>query len=173
MNKSDQSLLGTLSKLHGVKGAYQLFSDRTIDENIENWESVFLEIQGLLVPFFIESVRVTSEQSVIIKFEDINSPEAAREFISCDVYHTPVKHAKSAAKKENTETFEGYLVVDKLHGAMGTVIEVLNYNQNILLSLKFEGKEILIPVSEEIILSVDHKKKVMHMDIPEGLIDLN
>jgi 16S rRNA processing protein RimM len=172
MDKSDHSLIGTLSKLHGVKGAYQLFADRPINEDIENQESVFLEIQGLLIPFFIESIRLTSENSAIIKLEDIDNPETAKEFISCNVFETSKKSPK-APKKEAAEDFHGFAVIDKTRGAIGHVVEVLNYNENILLSIIHNNREILIPVSEEIVLSINSKKKEILVDAPEGLIDLN
>lgn len=173
MDKSELILIGILSKLHGYKGAYQLYSERTIDDDIENRESVFLEIQGLLVPFFIESINVTSDSSAVIKFEDIDNPETAKEFVSCNVFVQPKKKSSKASKKQKEEDFKGYTVIDKAQGNIGAVNDILNYNQNILLSVIKDGNEILIPVSEEIIQSMDHKKKEIHISAPEGLIDLN
>lgn len=173
MDKSDLISTGVLSKLHGYKGAYQLYCDQTIDEDIENRESVFLEIQGLLVPFFIESVNVTSDSSAVIKFEDIDNPDTAKEFISCTVFVPAKKQTSKAKKRQEEETFEGYQVIDKTFGLVGEVKEILNYNQNILLSVIKDGNEVLIPVSEEIIQSIDNKKREIHINAPEGLIGLN
>lgn len=173
MNRSDLISTGVLSKLHGYKGAYQLYSDQTIDEDIENRESVFLEIQGLLVPFFIESVNVTSDQTAVIKFEDIDNPDTAKEFVSCNVLVSVSKKSAKAKKSQAEDNFVGYQVIDEAFGLVGQVNEILNYNQNILLSVIKAGREVLIPVSEEIILSIDNKKREIHISAPEGLIDLN
>lgn len=173
MDKSELISIGVLSKLHGYKGAYQLYSERTIDDDIENRESVFLEIQGLLVPFFIELVNVTSDNTAVIKFEDIDNPETAKEFVSCNVFVTPKKKSSGTSKKQKEEDFKGYTVIDKVQGNIGAVNDILNYNQNILLSVMKGDNEILIPVSEEIIQSIDPKKREIHINAPEGLIDLN
>ena len=53
MNNSDYREIGVLAKLHGFKGEYVLVSDSTISEEIEDWESVFIEIDGLPVPFLL------------------------------------------------------------------------------------------------------------------------
>ncbi len=86
MNKSDTQLIGTLAKLHSFKGRYLLISETVLNERINNWESVFLEIEGLLVPFFIDYLSIASESSAIIGFEDIDSSEKAKEFLSSKVY---------------------------------------------------------------------------------------
>lgn len=172
MDKSELLSIGVLSKLHGYKGAYHFYSDRAIND-IENRESVFLEIQGLLVPFFIESINVTSDNTAIVKFEDIDSPETAKEFVACNVFIPAEKKSPKATKRKEEEDFEGYLVIDKAYGLVGEVKEILNYNQNILLSVVKDGNEVLIPVSEKIIQSIDKKKREIRIDAPEGLIDLN
>ncbi|HEX2936806.1 MAG TPA: ribosome maturation factor RimM [Bacteroidales bacterium] len=173
MDKSELISIGVLSKLHGYKGAYQFYSERTIDDDIENRESVFLEIQGLLVPFFIESINVTSDNTAVIKFEDIDNPETAKEFVSCNVFVLSKGKASKPSKKKKEEDFKGFAVIDKTQGNIGAVNDILNYNQNILLSVMKDGNEILIPVSEEIIQAIDHKKKEILIDAPEGLLDLN
>ncbi len=172
MDKSELLSIGVLSKLHGYKGAYQFYSDGAIYD-IENRESIFLEIQGLLVPFFIESINVTSDNTAIVKFEDINNPDSAKEFVACNVFVPAEKKSSKATKRKEEESFEGYLVIDKAYGLVGEVKEILNYNQNILLSVIKDGNEVLIPVSEKIIQSIDQKKREIRIDAPEGLIDLN
>lgn len=172
MNRSDTQLIGALVKLHGFKGNYVLVSESAISEKIKKWESVFLEIEGLLVPFFISYISITSETSAIIGFEDIDSPEIAQEFVSSNVYQLS-KLVGTRKKDTVTDHLTGYTVIDKNVGVIGTIDQILDYNQNLLLSLKKGKQEILIPVHEEIIVNVNHKKKEITIDAPEGLLDIN
>jgi 16S rRNA processing protein RimM len=171
MIKSDCRYIGTLAKLHSFKGRFVLISDGEINKEIENWESILLEIDGLLVPFFIDSMKITSDSSAIIGFEGINDPEQARELISCKVYQLSAV-AIHAEKDFVQDDLAGYTIIDQKLGSIGEIDQILDYNQNLLFRILKGNREILIPVSEEIIVKVNHKKKEIIMDVPDGLLDL-
>lgn len=172
MNYSDTQLIGTLIKLHGFKGRYVLASESVISEKIKKWESVFLQIEGLLVPFFINYISLTSDTSAIIGFEDIDTSDAAQEFVSVNIFQLS-KLVGSRKKEVITDPLIGYSVIDRKVGNIGTVDQLLDYNQNLLLSIRKSKQEILIPLNEEIIVNVNHKKKEITIDAPEGLLDIN
>ena len=172
MNNSDYREIGVLAKLHGFKGEYMLVSDSMISEEIEDWESVFIEFDGLPVPFFIDSLRITSESSVVIGFDDIDSEEAAKEFIGSRVLQL-FSVADYDEETSISQELSGYAVVDKVAGTIGMVDQLLNYNGNLLLQIMHGEEEILIPASENIILQIDHEKKSILIEAPEGLISLN
>lgn len=171
INKSDCQSIGVLAKLHGYKGEYVLVSDFNLDNDITNWESVFLEIDGLLVPFFIDSVKITSDTCAFIAFTDINSSEQAKEFLSCWVYQLKTI---TNVKEEDVDLtlLSGYKVIDKKAGVIGKIEQVLDYNQNFLFQVLHGKRTILIPINEEIIVKVNHQKKEVIIAAPEGLLDL-
>jgi len=171
INKSDCQLIGVLVKLHGYQGAYNFVSDFYLSEEIKNWESVFLEIEGLLVPFFIDSIDITGDNTAIISFEDVNSSEKAKELLSCRVFQSN-KMTGSLEENLSPDLLAGYQIIDKKTGPVGIIDQVLNYNQNILFRILKEKREILIPANEEIILKVNHKKKEITIAAPEGLLDI-
>jgi 16S rRNA processing protein RimM len=172
MNKTDTRLIGTLVKLHSFKGRYVLVSDTEINNDIENWESVFLEIEGLLVPFFINSINLTSDTSAIIGFEDIDTSEKAQEFLHSNVYQL-IALAGDEKIDAKPEQLSGYKVVDKKIGDIGIIDKILDYNQNLLFRIVKGNQKILIPISDEFIHAVDHKKKVITIDVPESLLSIN
>jgi 16S rRNA processing protein RimM len=172
MNNSDYREIGTLAKLHGFKGEYVMVSDIMISEEIEDWESVFIEIDGLPVPFFIESLRITSDSSVVIGFEDIKSEDAAKEFLGNKVFQL-FSVADYAEETVFSQELSGYLVTDKKFGKIGMVDQLLDFNHNLLLQIMNGEEEILIPVSGEIVVNVNHEEKTILIDAPEGLIHLN
>jgi 16S rRNA processing protein RimM len=171
MNKSDTQLIGTLAKLNSFKGRYLLISETVLNERIKNWESVFLEIEGLLVPFFIDHLSIASESSAIIGFEDIDSSEKAKEFLSSKVYQ--LTSFAGAAEEFLAEDLSGYRIIDQQSGEIGKIDEILDYNQNLLFRVLKGKQEILIPVSNEIIIKVNHRKKEIVISAPEGLLDIN
>jgi 16S rRNA processing protein RimM len=172
MNRSDTRQIGTLAKLHSFKGRFVLISETSISEEIENWESVFLEIEGLLVPFFIDFVNITSESSVIIGFEDIDSSEKAKDFVSCKIYQL-LSLSEEPEDESISEQLSGYRVMDKNAGYIGTIDKILDYNQNLLFRIKKGKEEILIPLNEQFITKINHKKKEVIINAPEGLLNLN
>jgi 16S rRNA processing protein RimM len=171
INKSECRFIGVLAKLHGYKGEYILASDVPLDEEIENWESVFLEIDGLLVPFFIDSLKITSDTSALIGFTDIKSPGPAKEFVS----HSVFQLEKLSGVSEDYNEFKqlsGYAIIDKEKGPIGQIDRILDYNQNFLFRVLKGKREILIPVNENIIIKINHKTKEVIIAAPKGLLDL-
>ncbi|HEY4786452.1 MAG TPA: PRC-barrel domain-containing protein [Bacteroidales bacterium] len=171
MNKSDTRLIGTLTKLHSFKGRFVFVSEIYLGEEINDWESVFLEIEGLLVPFFIDYISFTSDTSAIIGFEDVDTSEKARDFVSCNVYQ--LKSLTGDQEEDILPSeFSGYQVIDKNKGNIGKIDKILDYNQNLLFRIVKGKKEILIPITNEIITNVNHRKKEVTINAPEGLLDL-
>src|SRR6056297_1380694 len=84
LKTSDQ--LGKVLKSHGKNGEVIINSDLELPENFTKVESIFLEIEGGLVPFFVEHIWLKSSQTAILKLEDIDSVEQANELTECDWY---------------------------------------------------------------------------------------
>jgi 16S rRNA processing protein RimM len=172
INKDNCILLGTLAKPHGTKGSLQLRYSGLKAEDIKERGLVFVEIDGLPVPFFIESFQDKTDDMAILKIEGVDSETKAREFAGFQVYvmKNQVKH-KSGNVKE-LPGFKGYRVIDRHLGFVGYASEIVNTTTNPLLLVILEGKEYLIPVHEDIILDFDDKEKLIRVDAPEGLFDL-
>lgn len=171
IKKSACQLIGILAKLHGYKGDYLLISDFYLSEEITKWESVFIEIDGLLVPFFIHTLSITNDDSAIIGFEDITSSEQAKEFLSYNVFQLKALISKME-NKFDPNVLAGYKIIDEQAGLIGAITQILDFNNNLLFSVLQEGREILIPANEEIIIKVNHKKKEIIIAAPQGLLDL-
>jgi 16S rRNA processing protein RimM len=169
---SDYILIGTLAKLHSFKGEYLFFADNSFPKNIEKWELVFIEVDGLPVPFFISSLRLTSDSSAIIAFDDIETTQQAEEFLGCNVFQLRKNIGKPKNGKE-TDSFQGFKVFDTNAGYIGQIDSVMEFSHNILFRILNNNREVLIPAIEEYIQKVDPKKKELHITAPEGLLNLN
>jgi 16S rRNA processing protein RimM len=165
-------LLGRITKINGYEGAVTVKLEKTFTENIPQMESVFLEIDGRSVPFFISDFEYSGADILKISFEGYDSIEKINEFTGCRVFLTsgmPV-----GPQTDEFQSLTGYTVLIKDDKLLGSITEVIsNPGQMLLNIVSPENKIILIPLHEDFIVSIDNIKKIIVMDIPEGLIDIN
>jgi len=172
IKREDLIKIGQFNKPHGIKGEISFtFTNDIFDES----ESEFLvcEIDGIFVPFVVESYRFKSDTTALIKFKDIKTDTQAKLFTNLEVYF-PKQYLKEEASSEITswDYFIGYTLVDDLLGTVGNITNVDETTINVLFVVEQAGKEILIPASEDLIAGVDAERKIIKMTIPEGLTDL-
>jgi 16S rRNA processing protein RimM len=134
-------------------------------------ESVFLEIDGRPVPFFISSFDYPGSDILKISFRDYESLQKTGEFKGCNVYLT---EGGPDSQEESLPDFSGYTVMDQQSRPIGTIDTIIENPAQLLLSIiSAEGKEYLVPLHEDLILKIEKRKKVIVMEIPEGLLDLD
>jgi len=172
INKDNCILLGTLTKPHGTRGSLIVRFSGLKAEDIKKRGLVFVEIDGLPVPFFIESFQEKTEDTVILKIEGIDTENKAREFLGYAVYVMKDQVKVKSGNANRIQDIKGYQVIDKHHGFIGFAEEVLEMKNNPLLSVISGDKEFLVPVHEDIILDISDKEKIIRIDAPEGLFDL-
>jgi len=169
--KSD-ILLGRITKISGYEGAVTVRLEKIFTENIPRMQSVFLEIEGRPVPFFISGLEYSGADILTLSFEGYNSPEKIREFAGCRVFLT--SGSSGTVLKDNNQTLIGYKVFISGNMLLGSISEVFSNNGQWLLTVKSQSKkDILIPFHEDFIVSIDKRKKMIIMNIPEGLTDIN
>lgn len=171
MTRDDCILLGTFSKTHGVSGGLVAIARIKGYVLKEKWESVFLEINGILVPFFILSYEPGSRDDLIIYLDEITSPEQAKKFTGIDLY-IQKKDITLEKKVIDPQALADYLVIDQQFGEIGVIKEIIKIPSNDIAVLDYRGAEIQLPISEDLIEKVDHKRKIVLMNLPEGLLEL-
>ena len=159
--------IGRLGKAHGVKGEVSFQFDDDIFDRVDS-DYLILEVDGILVPFFIEEYRFRSDTVALVKFEDVDTQQRAAELTGCDVYFP-----RSLADDDETPSLSmliGFDVVDVTTGTtVGRIAAIDDSTANLLFELE-DGR--LIPAAEELITNIDSKNKVIKMTIPEGLLEL-
>jgi 16S rRNA processing protein RimM len=164
-------LLGRISKLHGFEGAVTVKLEKTFVENIPEMESVFIEIDGKPVPFFITRSDYRGSDILRLVFDGYDTIDKVNEFTGCRVFLTVGKENKPAAEISVFHNYKICLPDDTLVGKIRNIME--NPDQWLLEIISSDGKELLIPFHEDLVRSIDKKKKVIKMDLPDGLTDLN
>ncbi len=164
--------LGKILKPFASKGALLIHLDVDTPEDYIEMESVFVLMNGQLIPFVINNLELKHNNRAVISFPDVDTVDQASILAGCELYQ-PVSMLKPLSGNQfYYHEIPGFEVHDKHHGFIGVVNEVLEYPHQAVLSVTFKGKEILIPITDEIITSVDREKKHLHTEAPEGLIEL-
>jgi 16S rRNA processing protein RimM len=164
--------IGKLGKPHGVKGEISFMFDDDVFDRVDA-DYLVLDVDGIMVPFFIEEYRFKNDESVLMKFEDIDTQDKARELTGDDVYFP---HSLSDSTDENvswTEIF-GFDVLDKNTGSsIGTIKSVDDSTMNTLFEIETpDGRDVLVPANENLIHEADMENRQIRMIIPDGLLDL-
>ena len=160
--------IGKLGKTHGVKGEISFLFDDDVFDRVDA-DYLVLMVDGILVPFFMEEYRFRSDTTAIVKFEDIDTQERARELTGCDVWF-PRALVDSDDDTITWAAIVGYDIIDANSGKpVGRIASVDDTTLNILFCLE-DGR--LIPASEDLITGIDKENKQITINIPEGLLDL-
>ena len=165
-------LLGRITKLSGYEGAVTVKLEKNFPENILPDESVFLEIEGRPVPFFISDSEYTGADILKLSFEGYNTIEKITEFIGCRVFLT--KGEPEGTPSEEINILVGFKVIIKNDKLLGTIKDVIESPGQWLLNITSpEKEEILVPFHEDFIVSINKPKKRVFMNLPEGLTEIN
>ena len=164
----DTYKIGTLTRTHGIGGELSMnFTDDVWDRADADY--VFLEVDGIQVPFFLEGWRFRSDSVALLKFQDIDSSESALEYVGADVYFPHDLTPEPSEDDEYTwRHFTGWKVVDDIAREIGEIEHVEDSTAN---TIFFIGDK-LIPATEDFIERIDAKERTIYMNLPEGLLDL-
>ncbi len=170
MNKDDCYYLGCIKKPHGYKGEVLVFFDVDDVSKYSNLESVFIEINKKLVPFFVNSIKF-SKENAIIKFEDTDESNVSKIF-GCGLYLPLNMLPKLKGNKFYYHEVIGFSLVDKNKETIGIIESIIDYPAQAVFKTTIKNKEVLIPISDSIILKVDRENKTIIVDLPEGLLEI-
>ena len=165
-------LLGRITKISGYEGAVTVKLEKTFTKDIPHLESVFLEIDGRPVPFFISGSEYSGADILKISFEGYESVGKVSEFIGCRIFFT--SGGSERPHKDEIRNLTGYVVLDQDDSLIGTIADIIQNPGPWLLSVVSTTKrEILIPFHDDFIISIDDNKKIIVLEIPDGLTDIN
>lgn len=175
IKKEEVYKIGIFNKPHGIHGELQFtFTDDIFDR--VDCDYLVCLLDGIFVPFFIEEYRFRSDTTALVKLEGIDTAERARMFTNIEVYF-PVKHAEEDDTGDlSWSFFIGFGVEDVNHGWLGEVTGVDTTTVNTLFVIKTteeDDDELLLPAQEEFIRGIDKKEKLITVELPEGLLNLD
>lgn len=173
IREEDVYRIGTITKTHGISGEVSMTITDDVFDRVDA-DHLICRMDGILVPFFMESYRFKSDTTVLVKFEDIDNEVQARKMAGVEVYFEKALSLGSEDEHYAWSYFVDFEIVDVDKGRIGRVTAVDESTVNVLFEVQTdEGDELLIPASEDLIDDIDHQKRIIYMTLPEGLLSLD
>ena len=172
MQQEECFYLGKVVAKHSYKGEVLIKLDTDQPELYDTLESVFLEMDHGLVPFFIERIRRHKSELLRVKFENSSDEASAQSLIGKKVYLPLTLLPKLSGNQFYYHEIIGFQVEDKRQGPIGIVRAVNEHTAQAVLEIEKDAHTILIPITDAIIEKVDRSGKTLYVDAPDGLIDL-
>lgn len=172
MRKEDCFYLGKIAKKFSFKGEVLVYLDTDEPELYENLESVFVQQNKHLVPFFIESSSLHKNDFLRVHFEDINTEVDAKNLLGSEIYLPLNMLPKLSGNKFYFHEVIGFEVEDKRLGIVGEIQSINDSTAQPLFEVLKDGTEILIPMIDHFLVKIDRENKKVIMDLPEGLIEM-
>lgn len=172
MRKEECFYLGKIAKKFSFKGEVLVYLDTDEPELYENLESVFVECDKHLVPFFIENSSLHKNDLLRVRFEDVDTEDAADEIIGNAIYLPLEMLPKLEGNKFYFHEVIGFEIEDKRLGVVGKIQSINDSTAQPLFEVLDGDKEILIPMIDHFLVSIDRDNRKVIMDLPEGLIEM-
>ena len=162
--------LGAISKVFSFKGEIVARFDVEVPNLFDHLNAIFIEEKGSLVPYFVEKIDPQINGFARIKFRGIDTQEQAKKLLKCDLYLPDNLLPKLKEDEFYFHEIVGYTAFDEEGKEVGEVVEIYDLPNNPVAEILVEGKEVLVPLN--LMIELDKKNKKLHIEIPDGLVDL-
>lgn len=172
MRKEECFYLGKIVKKYSFKGEVLIKLDTDEPQLYTKMESVFVDFNNDLIPFFIEKSSLHKSELLRVQFDDVDTDEKADEIIGLDIY-LPLSFLPELDDHQfYYHEIIGFTAQDVHFGEIGIVKGVNDSAAQALFEIDRDGIEILIPLNDDFIERVDKKNKILLLNTPKGLIEL-
>lgn len=169
IRQEDVYKIGRLGRAHGVKGEVSFMFDDDVFDRVDA-EYLVLEVDGILTPFFMEQYRFRSDSLCLVKFCDIDTQSQASALTGCDVYFPRALAADCDNDEMSLASLVGYDIIDSSDNAVvGRIASIDSQTANVLFELE---NGMLIPATDDLVISIDTDGRTIVMDLPKGLLEL-
>lgn len=163
--------IGKLVAVHGLKGELLLKHELGKKTSLKGLQAIFVEEKkNVFIPWFIESAKIKNEEEIYLKLEEINTREAAIKLTQKEIW-LPETDFKKFAAKTAPASLLGYTIINNSQ-SLGEILELIEQPHQLLCRLEINGKEVLIPLHQETLQKVNHKKKEVLVELPDGLLEI-
>lgn len=163
--------IGKLVAVFGLKGELVLKHTLGKKTSLKGLQAVFIEEKKQsFIPWFIETTKIKTEEEVYLKLEGVDTREAAMKLTQKEIW-IPEPDFKKLAAKSAPASILGYTIIND-NEPLSEVLEVIEQPHQLLCRIEINQKEVLIPLNEQTIQKIDHKKKQVSVSLPDGLLEI-
>lgn len=171
MKQEELYKAGFIMRPHGLKGEVTISLDADAPADWDSLESVFIEVKGKLIPYFLENISVRGDKA-FVKFEDVSTPEAAAALKGSSLFLPKTSRPKLAREDFYHDEIIDFEVIDQEIGLLGTVLTIETAGPNRFIVLSHKTKEVMIPINGPFIKSINRTKKTVSVLLPDGFLDI-
>jgi 16S rRNA processing protein RimM len=171
VNKQACFELGYIAKPFGLKGQVTAVFDVDNPLTYKNLESVFVETDNTLIPFFVEELKMDHQGRITLHFEDISNVDQAGELKGCKLFLPLDMLPESKGEDIYLHEYLGLQVIDN-ENELGKIIDYNEASAQIILVMEYKSKEVLFPLIDEVVTKVDKGAQQLFVQLPEGLLDV-
>jgi 16S rRNA processing protein RimM len=172
MRTEDCFYLGKIAKKFSFKGELLIYLDTDEPELYENMESVFVEFNKNLIPFFIENSSLHKGDFLRVQFEDVTNEEEADKLLGSDIYLPLAMLPKLEGNKFYFHEVIGFEIEDERLGVFGVIASINDSSAQPLFEVLNGSVELLIPMIDQFLVKIDRENKKVVMNLPEGLVEM-
>lgn len=164
--------IGKIVAVYGLQGEMVLLHEIKKKEPLKGVKAIFIENkENSFIPYFIKNLRRKNTGELYLQLEDLNTKEAAESLLKKPVY-LDEEHFRLQINKDSPLYYLGFQMKDYREGVLGVISEVIQMPEQLLTKIYQGENELLIPLNDQTLKKVDHKNHIIHVDLPEGLLDI-
>lgn len=171
MQKDEAFYIGYVTKTKGLKGEVQLYFEFENFDAID-FDVIFADMNGKMVPFFVSTYKLYPNSTGLFYFDDIDHIDKAQALVKKKMY-LPLTQMPERDEDDFTyHDLKGFIATDEKLGELGEIIEVNEYPQQFVATVHYKNRDVLFPLNEDFIVEIDDEENLLHLDLPEGLLDV-
>lgn len=170
MNKENYIQIGQIYREHGVKGLLKAYIYSQSDDNLFEGQKMIIEKDGKEIAAELTDIS-TVGRYFLLKFDCFSQPEQIQDWRKAGIYI-----AKGDLQRDEDDDlydfeWEGFEIRDQQDKRVGEVQRIV-YSPMAQFEVELENEEwVLIPYVEDWFLDVNKDKKVLKIELPEGLVE--
>jgi len=163
--------IGKIVATHGINGDLILTHVLGNSKWLKKEHILQVEMQkGSYIPYFISQCKENNNKEYIIHIEDIDKIELAKKLVTKHVYVD--ENILTAFARQSPLLWIGFTVIDSKNGKLGAIEDVMQTGNQWLAKITYKNTEVLIPLIDQTIDSLDIKTKIINMTLPDGLLEV-
>lgn len=163
--------LGLITKPFGYKGQAFIYLDTDQPEKYSELDSVFLYLDGEMLPYMIEEIQLRGSNQAVVKFKDVDGDEI-KSLMKTELYLPVSALPPLTGNKFYYHEVIGFSVIDSNKGNIGKIVDFIDVIQQPIMQIDYNGTEVLIPAIDHIFNTIDRAKKEIYITAPDGLIEV-
>lgn len=165
----NQTKVGKLNKAFGIKGYIKVIPEKPFISDLQNSSIWFIQRGKEVIPYFVENIE--NDPHFLIKFEDIDTPEAAKTITGCPILLRDKDITIKSEEIENDlDKLVGFDVIND-RNKIGTIIRIEEFPQQLMAFVDNGSIELMMPLTPEFIVDIVLENKTLEVSLPEGFME--